>query len=323
MKFKKCNRNKTSIHSKKRTNKISKKKKLKSNQKAQNKDLGKPPNLKNIILDKPNIWAAKEKQVRLIRFLITQGRHFLLHLAGTKKTIINESNLQKKEEKENLSNHINKMKPLYDLLEQISFTYLGFPQRQKKKERLIIFFFRTNSEIDPQYDGLEPLNNTQFQRDLEEIKFQLDKDFYREFHNLLKQLEGDQTDIQNQIKLITQEIVTQTIDLHDLSKANTIAKNLFIQLMIEKGNDNLQLLKKIVEEFNEKKLYELFKELIVQYSFRITEFITKLIQLMQGDNIDDLNENTYPQDIINDDFLIQFKYQYQENDNSIYLSDQE
>ncbi|CAD8084905.1 unnamed protein product [Paramecium sonneborni] len=322
MKIKKLNREKTSTHSS-RTIKIYNNKKLNASKRAQNKDLGKPPNLKNIILDKPNIWAAKEKSIRLITFLINQGRHFLLHPAGTKKILKYESNQQKQKEKENLHNYINKMKPLYDLLGQISITYLGFQQRQQKKERLIVFFFRNNSQIDPQYDNLEPLINNQLQYELEEIKFQLDKNFFRELHEILKQLVGNQINIQNQIKLITQKIVNQTNDLHELSQANTIAKNLFIQLLIEQGNKNLQLLKTIIEDQDAKQLVKLFKYFITSNSLRIEEFITNIIKLMQGDNFNNLTENSHQQDIFNDECLIQLKYLYPENDNSIYLSDQE
>ncbi|CAD8172655.1 unnamed protein product [Paramecium octaurelia] len=301
--------------------KIQKIKKLEQNEKVRNIDLGKPPNLQNITINKPNIWAAKEGSIRLLTFLIAQGRHILLHLAGAKKSIINEEDKREMKEKEELLNFINKMKPLYDLLESIYQTYLEFPLKQKKKERLIVFFFRNNSDQDPYYDKLSPLENSQFQQNLDEIKLQLDKVFYRELYNILKQLDGNQNNIQDQINLITQDIIEQTNQLDELSQANTIVKNLFIQLLIEQGNNNLSLLQTIIEKQHKNQLLLMFKDLITQNSIRITKFITDIVQLFQGDDLNNSIECTFQQTNYNQNYHFQQKWLSLENENSVYLSD--
>ncbi|CAD8177211.1 unnamed protein product [Paramecium pentaurelia] len=320
MKIKKENKKKSSTYSE-RTHQNMKNKKQQAKEKLKNTDLGKPRNLKNISFEKPNIWATKEGAIRILTFLMNQGRHFLLHPAGAKKSIINEENEQNIKEKQDLLNQINKLKPLYDLLENIHQTFLGFPQKQKKKERLIVFFFRNNCDIEPHYDKVSPLENLHFQQNLEEIKFQLDNVFYRELSDILKQLEGNELNIQDQIKLITQDLVNQTNNLDEISLANTIVKNLFIQLLIEQGNHNLQLLEMIVEKQNKTLLLQIFKEFINQNSFRITKFITELVQLIQGDDLNNSIECTFQQTNYDENCIIQQNWQYLENENSVYLSD--
>ncbi|CAK69469.1 unnamed protein product (macronuclear) [Paramecium tetraurelia] len=284
-------------------------KKVEQNEKVKNIDLGKPPNLQNITIKQTQYLGSQ------------RGRHILLHLAGAKKSISNEDNRREIKEKQELLHFINKMKPFYDLLESIYQNYLEFPIKQKKKERLIVFFFRNNSDVDPNYDKLNPLENSKFQQNLDEIKLQLDKVFYRDLYNILKQLEGNEHNIQDQINLITQDIIEQTNQLNELSQANTIVKNLFIQLLIEQGNHKFSQLETLIEKQNKNQLILMFKQLITQNSIRITKFITDIVQLFQGDDLNNSIQCTFQQTNYDENYHIQQKWQSQENENSVYLSD--
>ncbi|CAK77618.1 unnamed protein product (macronuclear) [Paramecium tetraurelia] len=259
-------------------------------------EIGKPPGLNKISMAQPKIWSTQQRDINIIEFLINEGRHFLLHFAGAKKNLKNEQNQYKRMLKQEKYNEQKSNQPLYEFLESFSENHLGQPSRNKKKERIVVFFFRSNClhNLKNRYTKQMDIQNENWIKILKEIKFILDETFYTELIELLKKLEEN-----NDIKWITEQLIQQFSETDNLKDIQVIFKNLLIQIF--KGRLDEHLYWDKVQNLPPDQILKIYKERIPHYQPQIMKFVKSVKTLFDGESKDN-NQNFQYQDIEKDHF---------------------
>ncbi|CAD8171493.1 unnamed protein product [Paramecium pentaurelia] len=244
-------------------------------------EIGKPAGLSKISVQQPKIWSTQQPDINFISYLMKEGRHFLLHFAGAKKNLKNEQDEYRKMIKQEKYNEQKSNQPLYEFLESFSENYLGQPQRNKKKERIVVFFFRNNGllNLKGRYPKELTLQNQKWKTILKEIKFLLDEIFYLELIGILKKLENNYS-----IERIADDLLDQFIQTNNLKDIQVIFKNLLIQIF-KSRNDELLYWDK-VQNLSPDQIFKIYKERIKFYKNQIMTFIKNIQILFEGEQLD-------------------------------------
>ncbi|CAD8073347.1 unnamed protein product [Paramecium sonneborni] len=174
---------------------------------------GKPSDIQSTQLSIPDIWTNHPVCLKLIKYLLDNGRHNCLHQAG-KQTNKNDYKSKKCE--------IKKNKEFYTQLESIAKELFGY---QCETKRCIVFFFRSNEEEKLANDNWIQ-NFHQYNQDCVEALFKIKALFNEKFfNNLILILSSNQTQDQ-----LIQQLLQNSETPQQFSQ---IIQNIYIKYILE------------------------------------------------------------------------------------------
>ncbi|CAD8074078.1 unnamed protein product [Paramecium sonneborni] len=261
--------------------------------KIRKSEIGKPSFLNSISLQIPNIWSSNYILVNIVSFFIDEGRHFLLHLAGAKRKSEKEKDILKKQQQLKKQIEIVQKKPLFEFLESFSINQLGMPKRNKKKERIVVFFLRSNMNFDLKVNYSIKLSqlNEKWAQILKKIKFLFDEKFYKELIEILDLLQKHE----NRIGFIADVLIDKLERSNCLENIQVIFKNLLIQIIKEHQDELLNHIQ--LYQRQPDYILEVYKKQIKLYRHRIINFIFNLRCLFDNYNYDQVQNLMYQQQV--------------------------
>ncbi|CAD8160579.1 unnamed protein product [Paramecium pentaurelia] len=270
------------------------------NQEIKKKNVGKPPNLNTTKIDNRNIWSSNIQIKNILYFLLKNGRHVSIHLAGAKRNSKNEKDEIKRMQKEELQKQIKQSQPLFEFLVNFSNNYLEQnSQKKKTKSRIVVFFFKDQNCKINKYEN-QHLENKQWYKLLREFYFLLDEQFYYELIQILEQLENKFS-----IEQITNYQIEKFLATKNLKDIQVIFKNLLIQI-IKTGDDEDLNMNNLINSSSDE-VFEIYKKKMCFYQIKVLEFISQLKYLFH-DQQDFLNYETQGNYYVNldlEDYYVQ------------------
>ncbi|CAD8079105.1 unnamed protein product [Paramecium sonneborni] len=259
--------------------------------KIKKSEIGKPRDLGLIQLDLPEIWSCSKNLVDILKFFIDEGRHFLLHLAGTKRSLETKQNKLKKKEMEQKQIEIKKKQPLFDFMEQFSVEFLGLPKRTKNKERIVVFFFRNNRVFNLKYStNLNSiLKNEKWVQILKDIYFIFDVNFYEELISILFLLEKN-----DDINFIVAQLIQEFLNTQNLLDIKVIFKNLLIQIIKDHIDHQLNYIG--LHQLKSNEILDIYKKRIFYYQDRVIKLIKNIRTLFDNYNYEQVQNAQYEED---------------------------
>ncbi|CAK71836.1 unnamed protein product (macronuclear) [Paramecium tetraurelia] len=252
------------------------------------KEVGKPPNIDTILIQIPNIWSTDKQIQMILAFLYENGRHISIHLAGAKRNSKNEQDEFKRKLKEEKQRQIKNSQPTYEFLVNFCVEHLGYPESQQKKSRIIVFFFRHNTQPLKKYIQKKYLSiqNTQWYQYIKKFYFLLDEQFRSELIKILELIDKQQTI--EQIATYQIETFLATQYLQDIQ---VIFKNLLVQII--KSQEDEDLNKYTLTNCSSAEIFEIYKKKIYFYQNRVIEFISKLKLLFNNQDPNQFQHTLY------------------------------